>query len=150
MAQPNAGITAGSLCFVFNDHNVYFFFGFSENTRETPSPPQTPPRGGVAEQPDSGYITPRGSSWDRPLVLLYGFLYGLEGPRGGFWFGGGNPTRADSLRSAAETLPVELLSLHSRAWRPSKTFIFGFSRIFKSKSITCNLHLPESGWGESK
>ena len=43
------------------------------------------------------------------------------------------PTRADPPRSAAETLPVA-----------------DFSRIVRSKSITCNLHLPDSGWCKSK
>ena len=105
---------------------VYLFcFGLSENSRETPSPPKTPPRGGV--EPDSGHTTPRGSSWDPPLPSI--IIGVLRAPGEGFGSEEHNRIRADPPGSGAETLPVELQSLLSRTWRPSQTFIFGFCVI---------------------
>ena len=87
---------------------VYLFsFGLSVNSRETPSPPKTPPRGGV--EPDSGHTTPRGSSWDRPLTSIIIGVFNAPGE--GFWFGGGSRpalTRQDPppKRSLSRIFPV--------------------------------------------
>ena len=97
----------------------FYFCGLRENNRETRSPPKTPPRGGVG----SGCTTPRGSSWDRPLTSI---IITVIGPQGWDFGSEDEIIPLYPARIAAETLPVELQSLLSRAGRPPQAFFFDF------------------------